>query len=170
MNLILGKWTAISTLVLALMAGSGALAWKWQANAYGKQLADLASAYQADLAVISNAGAADVRQALEKQQAAQKALAALDEKTTKERIHDLEENERLRNDVAVGARRLRIAGSCRAGGGSVSGSDGAASLDDAGSVEISGAARRAVLDIRAGIIADRAALRALQEYVRSLCN
>lgn len=167
MNLILGKWTAISTLGLALMAGSGALAWKWQANAYGKQLANLARNHQADLASISNAGAAQARQALEKQQAAQQALAALDEKTTKDRIHDLQENERLRNDVAAGARRLRIAGTCRAGGGSVPGSAGAASLDDARSVELSGTAGRTVFDIRAGIIADRTALKALQEYVRS---
>ena len=45
-----------------------------------------------------------------------------------------------------------------------------ARLDDGGAVEFAGAAGRTVLDIRAGIIKDRAALKGLQEYVREVCQ
>lgn len=46
---------------------------------------------------------------------------------------------------------------------------GSYSLVDAGAVELSAASGSTVFDIRAGIIADQAALRALQQYVREVC-
>ncbi|WP_390955340.1 lysis system i-spanin subunit Rz [Pseudomonas moorei] len=45
-----------------------------------------------------------------------------------------------------------------------------ASLGDAGTVELSSAAGSTVFDIRAGIIADQAALKTLQAYVRDICR
>ncbi|MNJ24234.1 Bacteriophage lysis protein [compost metagenome] len=45
----------------------------------------------------------------------------------------------------------------------------AASLGDAGAVELTPAAGRSVFDIRAGIIADQAALRAAQAYIKEVC-
>lgn len=155
--------------IAALLVGATG-AWMWQANSYGAIIANNEASRQADLTLIANAGAAQARQALEKQQAAEQALATLDQKAQKEKTDALAENDKLRSAVASGARRLRIAGSCSAGSGNVSGATGSAGLGDAGAVELSGASGRTVLDIRAGIIADRAALEALQAYVLNVCR
>ena len=160
-------WAA---LILLLMAGSGAAAWQVQDWRYGKRLSDQAMAHQSDLATISNAANTQTRQALEKQQAAEQARADNDAKATKEKANDLAENERLRRAADDSARRLRIAGSCRASGGDVPGTASASGLGDAGSVELSAASGSTVFDIRAGIIADQAALKALQDYVLNVCR
>ena len=158
-------------LAASLCAAGFACAWYWQENSYTRQLADQSSSYQADLLSITNAGAAQNRRALEQQLAAEARAAASDERYTKEKAYDLAENEKLRRAVADGTRRLRIAGACPAnsdGHGNLPGTASGAGLGDAGAVELSGAAGRSVLDIRAGIIADRKALKALQDYVRGL--
>ena len=144
--------------------------WKVDAWRYGKELASLNAAHQAELSAIANAANAQLRQALEKQQATQKALAELDAKTTTEKARDLAENEKLRADVAAGDRRLRIAGRCSADSSDLSDTYSAARLDDGATVELAGAAGRTVFDIRAGIIKDRAALKGLQAYVREVCQ
>lgn len=155
--------------IAALLIGATG-AWMWQANSYGKILADSNASHQTDLTNIANAGAAQVRQALEKQQHAEQALADLDQKAQKEKTDGLAENEKLRRAAADSARRLRIAGSCRASGGDVPGTASASGLGDAGSVELSAASGSTVFDIRAGIIADQAALKALQDYVLNVCR
>lgn len=144
--------------------------WKVDTWRYGKQLADLNVSYLADLTAISNAAAAQARQALERQQSIQKALAELDAKLATEKARDIAENERLRADVAAGDRRLRIAGRCSTDSGNLSDTSSTARLDDGETVELAGAAGRTVFDIRAGIIKDRAALKGLQEYVREVCR
>lgn len=156
--------------ILLLVACSAFSTWKVDAWRYGKQLAEQSVAYQADLTSISNAAADQVRTALEKQQAAEKARDDLDAKATQEKTHDLAENETLRRAVADGARRLRIAGSCSAGGGNVPVTTSAAGLGNGGTVELAPAAGRAIFDIRAGIIADQAALKTLQTYVMNVCR
>jgi len=168
---VLVKVGARLILSACLCATGFACAWYWQENSYTRQLADQSSSYQADLLSITNAGAAQNRRALEQQQAAEARAAASDERYTKEKLHDLAENEKLRRAVADGNRRLRIAGTCPAtsdGSGDLPGTAVAAGLGDAGTVELSGAAGRTVFDIRAGIIADRKALKALQDYVKGL--
>ena len=160
------RWLAPVLLVAITCFGT----WKVDDWRYGKQLADLSAAYQADLTSIANAAAAQARQALEKQQAIQKALAELDTKSTKEKMNALAENEKLRADVAAGDRRLRIAGRCSADSSNLSNPTSSARLDDGGAVELAGAAERAVFDIRAGIIKDRVALKGLQEYVLAGCQ
>lgn len=134
-------------------------------------LAEQARLHQSDLAVISAAAAAQSRRALEKQQQIAQMLQDLDTKLTKEKTDALNENDRLRRAVADGDRRLRIAGTCpsAAGGGGMPGTAGTASLGDAGTVELAPVAGRNILDIRAGIIADQAALRAAQTYIRDVC-
>ena len=156
--------------ILLLVACSVFATWKVDAWRYGKQLAEQSGAHQAGLTAISNAAAAQVRTALEKQQAAEKIRDDIDAKATKEKTHDLAENETLRRAVADGARRLRIAGSCRANSGNVSGTASTTSLGDGGTIELAPAAGRAVFDIRAGIIADQAALKALQQYASEVCR
>lgn len=154
--------------IAALLIGAAG-AWMWQDNSYGQVIATNEAARQADLATVANAGAAQTRKALEKQQAAEQALATLDQKHQKEKTDGLAENEKLRRAADDSARRLRIAGSCPASGGGVPGTASAAGLGDAGSVELTSAGGSTVFDIRAGIIADQAALRALQTYVRDVC-
>ena len=153
---------------LLLLLGTAGGVWKVQDWRYGKKLAEQSGAHQADLTAISNAAAEQVRTALEKQQVAEKIRDDIDAKATKEKTHDLAENETLRRAVADGARRLRIAGSCRADSGNVPGTARATGLGDAATVELAPAAGRAVFDIRAGIIADQAALKVLQAYVMNV--
>lgn len=162
----LGRWFGLVLLVVITCFAT----WKVDAWRYGKKLADLNASHQADLTTISNAAAAQARQALERQQATQKALAELDAKATTEKARDFAENERLRVDVVAGDRRLRIAGRCSADSGSLSDTTSTARLDDGGSVELSEATGRDVFDLRAGIIHDQGALRGLQEYVRRVCK
>lgn len=166
MNAILLK--ALPYIAALLIGATGA--WMWQANSYGKIIADGNASHQADLTSIANAGAAQARQSLEKQQKAEQTLADLDQKNQKEKTDGLAENEKLRRAAADSARRLRIAGSCRASGGDVPGTASASSLGDASTVELSAAAGSTVFDIRAGIIADQAALKALQSYVMNVCR
>ena len=162
----LWRWLGLAVLVGCSVFST----WKVDAWRYGKQLADLNASYQTELTTISNAAAAQARQALERQQATQKALAELDAKATMEKVRDLAENERLRADVAAGDRRLRIAGRCSADSSNLPDITRATSLDDGGTVELAGAAGRTVFDIRAGVIKDRAALKGLQAYVREVCQ
>ena len=143
---------------------------KLEAATARKELVEQARLHQQDLATISNAAAAQARNALKKQQAAEQALYDLDTIRLKERTDDLYENERLRRAVADGDRRLRIAGSYRAGGGDVPGTASASGVGDAGAVELSREAGQAVLDIRRDVIADQAALRAAQAYIREVCT
>ena len=160
------RWVGLAAVVAIACFST----WKVDAWRYGKQLADLNAAHQADLTTITTAANAQVRQALDKQQAAELARAELDAKATKEKAHALAENERLRADVAADDRRLRIAGRCSAGSGKLSDTASATRVDDGGAVELAGATGRTVFDIRAGIIKDRAALKGLQEYVREVCR
>ena len=144
--------------------------WKVDAWRYGKELASLNAAHQADMSAIANAASTQVRQALDKQQAAEQARADIDARTTKEKANALAENERLRADVAAGDRRLRIAGRCSTSGSNLPYTSSAARMDDGGTIELAGAAGRTVFDIRAGIIKDRAALKGVQEYVLRVCQ
>ncbi|MFV3015035.1 lysis system i-spanin subunit Rz, partial [Pseudomonas sp. KHB2.9] len=143
--------------------------WQVQDWRYAGKFADQAEKFQTDLTTISNAANNQTRLALEKQQTAEQARADLDAKSTKEKANDLAENERLRRAADDSARRLRIAGSCRADSGNVSGSTSTASLGNAETVELTPTAGQTVFDIRAGIIADQAALRTLQAYVLNVC-
>ncbi|WP_172832075.1 lysis system i-spanin subunit Rz [Pseudomonas mucidolens] len=141
--------------------------WQVQDWHMGQKLADLNLAHQADVTTISNAANAQTRKVLEKQRAAEQARAELDAIATKEKANDLFENERLRRAADDSDRRLRITGSCRANNRNVSSST---SMGNARTVELTSIAERTVFDIRAGIIADQAALRALQNYVREFCR
>lgn len=155
---------------LVLIGAGFAAAWIWQANAYGRVIASNEAGRQADLASIANAGAAQARTAVAKQQAAEQARAELDAKLTKEKSDALTENDRLRRAVADGSRRLRVAGTCSTSGGHVSGTASAAGVGDGGTVELTQVAGRNVFDIRRDIIADQAALKAAQAYIRDVCR
>ena len=163
------KLAGLAVLILVLMASAAGFTWQVQEWRLGKKLAEQAGLHQDDLASISNAASAQTRQALEKQQIAEQARADLDALATKEKENDLAENERLRRAADDSARRLRIAGSCRADSGNVPSSTNTTGLGNAGAVELTSTSGRTVFDIRAGIIADQAALRVLQKHVRQFC-
>ena len=106
-----GQILAVILLAMAISAGG---TWQVQDWRMGKRLAEQAGLHKDDLAAINNAASAQTRKALEKQQAAEQARADLDAKAAKEKADDLAENERLRRAADDSARRLRIAGGCRA--------------------------------------------------------
>lgn len=162
------KWAVAGVLALLLLTAGAT--WKVQDWRYGKQLAEQSGGHQADLTAISNAAADQVRTALERQQVAEKTRDYYRRQSNQGETHDLAENETLRRAVADGARRLRIAGSCSANSGNVPGTASTTSLGNGGAIELAPAAGRTVFDIRAGIIADQAALKALQAYVMNVCR
>jgi prophage endopeptidase len=164
------KLAAYGIAALILIGAGFAAAWFWQANSYGKVIATNEANRQSDLALIANAGAKQAREAMDKQQDAEKRLATLDQTATEEKVKANAENETLLRAVADGTRRLRIAGSCRAGGSNVPSTASTAGVGDAGTVELASDVGQRVLDIRAGIIADQAALKAAQAYIRDVCH
>nr|EKG1083609.1 lysis protein [Escherichia coli] len=96
----------------------------------------------------------------------QRDVAALDAKYSRELADARAENETLRADVAAGRKRLRINATCS---GTVREATGTSGVGNDAAVELSPVAGRNVLGIRDGIISDQAALRMLQEYIRTQC-
>jgi prophage endopeptidase len=170
MNEQVAKLLAALGIALVLIAIGAGAAWTWQSNAYGKIIATNEANRQADLSKIATAAADQSRQALAKQQVTETNLANLDQKATKDKTDALAENDKLRRAVADGSRRLRIAGSCSANDGNVSGSASTSGVGDAGTVELSQAAGQSILSIRSGIIADQSALKAAQAYILNVCH
>ncbi|MGJ0635926.1 lysis protein [Xenorhabdus bovienii] len=91
-------------------------------------------------------------------------LYELDTKHTQEIANAKTEIDILRADVAAGHRKLRIQATCP-----VSETTASGSVVDATTVELTGEAGSTILDIREGVINDRAKLRYLQEYIRTEC-
>ncbi|WP_340609406.1 lysis protein [Xenorhabdus bharatensis] len=92
-------------------------------------------------------------------------LHELDTKHTQELANAKTEIDTLRADVAAGRRKLRIKATCP-----VSEATSSSSVGDATTVELPRETGSTVLDIREGIINDRAKLRYLQEYVKNQCE
>jgi prophage endopeptidase len=159
----------IGLAVLVLFASGFSVAWQWQANRYVALLAIERQQHETALAAIAAAAADQSRLALERQRSAQQRLADLDQAATQQKEHADAENQSLRRAVADGTRRLRIAGSCRASGGDVSAAASTASVGDAGTVELGSDAGQRVLDLRAALITNQAALIAAQAYIREVC-
>ena len=95
-------------LVALLMAGSGAIAWQWQANSYGKQLAEQARLHGDDLSAISNAAAAQVRTDQEKRLALERRLSVSDQTHHKELSDAQTYQARLRDRLATSDLRLSV--------------------------------------------------------------
>ena len=130
MNPLIWKIGVVAALALALMAGSGAAAWKWQANAYGKQLADLASAHQADLTMISNAGNDLARAEQEKRLALEQRLQANEQTHYKELSDAQRDQSRLRDRLATADLRLSVILAAPGnGGGGVPAATGPGGMD-----------------------------------------
>ena len=160
----------LSSFLAGVIVAATAQGWR-----YGKQLADkdtaysdLVSSHERELNRLADEAHRATSAALEKQQAAERRLADADKKHTEDLKNAQDENARLSAAVAAGQRRLRVQARCPAPAGAVQGSPDASagSLGDDTTVELSGAAGRNVLAIRAGIIDDRAKIAYLQDYAR----
>ncbi|EBA7036447.1 lysis protein [Salmonella enterica subsp. houtenae] len=97
----------------------------------------------------------------------QRDVAALDAKYTKELADAKAENDALRRKLDNGGRVL-VKGKCPVSSSAETSS--ASGMGNDATVELSPVAGQNVLNIRAGIISDQAALRTLQEYIRTQCK
>lgn len=165
------KLIAAGAAVLALMALSAAGVWQWQGNAYGKRLADQATAHDAFVRQVAEANAAVILKQQAERLDLEKRLAKADQQSTEKLTHALTENdrlERLYSSADDERRRLRIEVKVARADAIVSAATGPGSVGDAASVELSAAAGRAVWDIRRGMIDDQAKLAYLQEWAREV--
>ncbi|EBL0598693.1 lysis protein [Salmonella enterica] len=96
----------------------------------------------------------------------QRDVAALDARYTKELSDAKAENDALRRKLDNGGRVL-VKGKCPVSSSAETSS--ASGMGNDATVELSPVAGRNVLGIRDGIISDQAALRTLQEYIRTQC-
>lgn len=99
-------------------------------------------------------------------QTRQRDTAALDAKHTTELADAKAENDALRHKLDAGGRVL-VAGKCPVPATDKTTPTGG--MGDGASVELSDAAGRNVLDIRAGIISDQQKVKYLQEYITTQC-
>jgi prophage endopeptidase len=90
---------------------------------------------------------------------------AVDLKYTEELKNAKRENDQLRAAVADGTKRLRVKATCPV----VSGSTGAASVDDGAEPELDPAAREDYLQLRERIVGTEKRLAGLQAYVKGVC-
>jgi len=158
-----------AVLVLMLLAAAGA--WEWQANSYGKQLAEQRTEWADQLRLTAEAAAAVIRKQQTDRLVLEARLATLDTTSTEKLTHAQDENDRLRdlyNAADDERRRLRIEVRVARGDATVSATTGAGGLGDAASVELSAAAGSAVWDIRGGMISDQEKLAYLQEWARAV--
>ncbi|MBX7271134.1 lysis system i-spanin subunit Rz [Stutzerimonas chloritidismutans] len=165
------KLIAAGTAVLALMALSAAGAWQWQGNAYGKRLADQATAHETFLRQVAEANAAVILKQQADRLALEQRLAKADQQSTEKLTHALTENdrlERLYSSADDERRRLRIEVKVARADAVVSAATGSGGVGNAASVELSAAAGRTVWDIRRGMIDDQAKLAYLQEWARQI--
>lgn len=178
MNALFEQYRALVTAgaaVVLLSAGAG-IGWSLNGWRLAGQVADAKtetanerSAHQADLAAISNAAAQQVREALTKQQDAQKKVAEMDRKHTEELKSAKEENDRLRGDVADGRRRLQLKASCPTGSGSVPITTGASGMADGAGPRLDAAAERDYWRLRDDIYTARSQIAGLQQYIKTVC-
>lgn len=103
---------------------------------------------------------------LAKAQKSQRDVAALDAAYTKELADAHNALEVLHRDVASGAKRLRLAATCKL---PVPHSAASAGVDDATGPELTADARQAYFHLREQLTLTRTALTGLQAYVREQC-
>lgn len=161
---------ALAPYVVALVVGALFSWWvtsnHWQAR-YNQQ--QTAHANQLRLTAEANAQVILQQQAEQQDQAQRQ--AELDTKHTQELSHALDENRRLEGLYSRAddeRRRLRIEVRVARNDAVVSTTTSAGSVGDAATLELSGAAGRAVWDIRRGMIEDRAKLEYLQEREKNI--
>ncbi len=156
------------SMVAVLIAAVGS--WGARGKVADAAIANLKAEHAGQLQAISIKAAEAAVAAHRQAEIWQQRVADLDAQHLEELNREKAENDRLRDDLRAGTRRVSIAARCPAAGGGVRNAPGAARLDDG--------AERAELDPAAA--ADLAALAgdgdeaarkltALQDYVRAVC-
>lgn len=103
-------------------------------------------------------------------EARKKAVAALDEKYTKELNDEKLKLETLRDGVRTGRVGLRVAATCTPTAGTdVSSAARTTSVADADGPRLTDTAERSYFDLRTGIETARSQIAGLQDYIRDVC-
>ena len=103
-------------------------------------------------------------------EARKKAVAALDEKHTKELNDEKLKLETLRDGVRTGRVGLRVAATCApSAGADVPSAANTTSVADATSPRLTDAAERSYFDLRTGIETARSQIAGLQSYIKEVC-
>lgn len=92
-------------------------------------------------------------------------VAAIDERYTKELADAQQRNDALRHKLDANG-RMFVNGKCPA----MSSPTKTNSVGDATSIELAGDSRQNVLDIRSGVVSDRAKINYLQTYIQTQCR
>ncbi|EKQ4275539.1 lysis protein [Escherichia coli] len=152
----------LCVVIIALAAGCGVL---WLATNHYRDNAIIYKAQRdkkASELELANATITDMQQR-------QRDVAALDARYSRELADAKAENDALRRKLDNGGRVL-VKGKCPVPSSAETSSASTTSgVGNDAAVELSPVAGRNVLGIRDGIISDQAALRMLQEYIRTQC-
>lgn len=165
------KLLGLLVLILLLMAGSGAVAWRWQANSYGKQLAEQARLHTDDLSAISNAAATQARADQDKRLALEQRLSASEQSHYKELSNAQTNQARLRDRLATSDLRLSVLidTADTAGGCSVPAGTGAGGVVHGGTrAQLDPAHAQRIVSITDAGDQGLIALAACQAYVREV--
>ena len=102
------KWGGVLMIILALMVGSAWVAWEWQANAYGQQLAAKEAAHQTERTDLANANSAQILAEQGKRLALEQWLAASDQSHYRALTDEKTKQARLRDRLATADLRLSV--------------------------------------------------------------
>ena len=102
------KWGGVLMIILALMVGSAWVAWEWQANAYGQQLAAKEAAHQTERTNLANANSAQILAEQGKRLALEQWLAASDQAHYRALTDEKTKQARLRDRLATADLRLSV--------------------------------------------------------------
>lgn len=119
-----------------------------------------------DKADAATALAESKQDTIDKMEMQRQQVAAIDIKYIKELADAKSENERLRADIATGAKRLQLNATCPK---SVSKATGPASILDDASARLTNAAERDYLSLRERIGIATSQISGLQDYITNVC-
>ena len=102
------KWGGVLMIILALMVGSAWVAWEWQANAYGQQLAAKEAAHQTERMNLANANSAQILAEQGKRLALEQWLAASDQSHYRALTDEKTKQTHLRDRLATADLRLSV--------------------------------------------------------------
>lgn len=154
---------------LALMLVAGVQQYRVM-NAQG-ELAEVRAEWSESLRLTAESYAAVILKQQTDRLVLEARLGILDTTSTEKLTYAQDENDRLRREYSIAddeRKRLRIDVKIARADAIVSATTSPGRLGDATSVELSGAAGRAVWDIRAGMISNRAKIEYLQGYIQAI--
>ena len=155
------------SIVVAFAAGI-ALTWWVEGMRWDKDVSSLKESYALALKAISDKAVVDLAAANQRTAEAQAAAAELDKRHTEELAHAMEQNQALRDDVAAGTRRVRIAATCPKRDGTTSSS--ATGLDDVTAPRLTKSAERDYWNLRERASIATKQIEGLQDYIKEVCR